>query len=183
MADEIRPEAADAVSRLRRLGLRTALLTGDRREAAEPVASAVGIEELRAGQTPEDKAGFLRAAAAAGRRALMVGDGINDAPALAAASVGCALAGGTAVALEASDLVLTSPRLDRVPEAVALARRTLRIVRQNLFWAFAYNVLALPLAAAGRVAPVHAAAAMVLSSVCVLGNSLRLGRRPGRNAA
>jgi Cu2+-exporting ATPase len=108
-----------------------------------------------------------------------VGDGINDAPALSTAAVGCALAGGADIALETSDLVLTRPAPSRVVDALILARRTLRVIRENLIWAFFYNVLAIPLAAAGRLAPVYAAAAMAASSACVLGNSLRLARGPG----
>jgi len=179
LEDALRPEAAEALAALASLGLETALLTGDRAEAGGRVAEAVGIREVRSGQSPEDKAAFLREREEAGVAALMVGDGINDAPALSAARVGCALAGGTDIALETSDLVLTRPDLRRLPLAVALARRTLRVIRQNLFWAFVYNLAAIPLAAAGKLAPVHSAAAMALSSVCVLANSLRLARLPG----
>jgi Cu2+-exporting ATPase len=179
LADEIRPEAARVLDQLRSQGLRTALLTGDRPGVARRVAALLGIEEVHAEQPPARKAEQIRSFLAAGEPVLMVGDGINDAPALSTASVGCAMAGGTDVALETSDLVLTRPDLERIPFAVALARRTLRIIRQNLFWAFAYNVLAIPLAAAGKVAPIHAAAAMALSSACVLANSLRLTRSKG----
>jgi Cu2+-exporting ATPase len=126
--------------------------------------------------TPEEKTAWVDAAVGRGDRVLMVGDGINDAPALSAATVGCAMSGGTDIALETSDLVFTRPDLGCLTLALVLARRTLRIIRQNLFWAFAYNVLAIPLAAAGKLTPIHAAAAMALSSVCVVGNSLRLAK-------
>jgi Cu2+-exporting ATPase len=125
---------------------------------------------------PEDKERWVRAAVESGELVLMVGDGINDAPALTAASVGCAMAGGTDAALGVSDLVLTRPELARIPFAVAISRRTMVAVRQNLAWAFAYNLVALPLAMSGRLAPVYAAAAMALSSLAVVGNSLRLLR-------
>ena len=140
------------------------------------LAENVRVSSVHAELSPADKAAWINQARAQGQRVLMVGDGINDAPALAAAQVGCAMVGGTDIALENSDLVLTRPNLERLVEALGLARRTLGIIRQNLGWAFAYNLLALPLAAAGMLAPIHAAAAMALSSVCVVSNSLRLGR-------
>ncbi len=176
LSDPLRPDAPAAVAALAGLGLRPALLTGDRERAAREVARRVGIREVHARLSPEDKAMWVRGRQAAGEPVLMVGDGINDAPALAAAAVGCALAGGTDVALDTSDLVLTRPDLLRLAEAVGLARRTLAVVRQNLGWAFGYNLVALPLAASGRLAPVWAAAAMAASSVAVLANSLRLAR-------
>ncbi|TLM68876.1 MAG: heavy metal translocating P-type ATPase [Deltaproteobacteria bacterium] len=175
--DTIRPGAGELVTALHRLGIRTVLLSGDSQAAAEQLAARIGIDEARGGLLPEGKCARLQAERDAGRRVMMVGDGINDAPALALADVGCALAGGTDIALTTSDLVLTVPRLDRLQEALQLARSTMSIVRQNLFWAFVYNLAALPLAAAGGLAPIHAAAAMALSSVCVVANSLRLGRK------
>ncbi len=177
--DPVRPDAASAVKNLTLAGLRPVLLTGDLPAAGQRVASQLGIEKVFGALTPGGKADWINEQRVRGERVMMVGDGINDAPALAAADVGCALAGGTDIALETSDLVLTRPDLGRLGEAVALGRRTLKIIRQNLFWAFAYNLLALPLAAAGQLAPIHAAAAMALSSVCVVGNSLRLARMPG----
>ncbi len=176
LEDELRPGAEQAVAAVASLGVTCALLTGDRADAAARLARRVGIREVRAELTPEDKAAWVREAAARGQGALMVGDGINDAPALSAASVGCAMAGGSDIALETSDLVLTRPALERVVFALRLARRTLWVVRENLAWAFAYNAVALPLAASGRLAPVWAAAAMAASSVAVLANSLRLRR-------
>ncbi|ALC17081.1 ATPase [Desulfuromonas soudanensis] len=172
--DTLRPEAADAVARLRRLGIGTAILTGDTVEAARSIGDRLGIDEVHGALSPGDKAEWVKNAMARGERVLMVGDGINDAPALSEADVGCAMAGGTDIALETSDLVLTRPDLTTLVAGVEVARRTLGIIRQNLFWAFAYNILALPLAAAGELAPIHAAAAMAASSICVVGNSLRL---------
>jgi Cu2+-exporting ATPase len=181
LEDPVRASAEDLAGRFGHLGMRTALLTGDRRAAAERIAKGLGIGTALAELSPGDKSDWVEARRREGERVLMVGDGINDAPALSAASVGCAMAGGTDIALETSDLILTKPDLDRLEEALRIARRTLRIIRQNLFWAFAYNLLALPLAAAGKLAPIHAAAAMALSSVCVVGNSLRLAKVKGES--
>ncbi|NJC88335.1 MAG: heavy metal translocating P-type ATPase [Desulfuromonas sp.] len=177
--DPPRPGAAELLAALRRTGIRTMLLSGDRQAAASRLGERLGIVEARGELTPEEKCARLEELRAAGQRVLMVGDGINDAPALALADVGCAMAGGTDIALATSDLVLTITRLEKLQEALELSRRTMSIIRQNLFWAFAYNLAALPLAAMGKLAPIHAAAAMALSSVCVVGNSLRLGRCKG----
>lgn len=179
LEDLPRQGAAELVTALRQLGLGTTLLTGDRPETGARLATALGLDASHGALTPAMKADWVAARQAAGQGVLMVGDGINDAPALATAEVGCAMAGGTDIALESSDLVLTRPDLAGVGVALRLARRTLGIIRQNLFWAFLYNLLALPLAASGRLAPIHAAAAMALSSVCVVGNSLRLASRRG----
>jgi Cu2+-exporting ATPase len=172
--DTLRPEAAAAVARLKLLGIGTAMLTGDTLEAARSLGAQLGIDEVHGALSPADKAEWVKKAMARGERVLMVGDGINDAPALSEADVGCAMAGGTDIALETSDLVLTRPDLMTLVTGMEVAQRTLRIIRQNLFWAFAYNILALPLAASGNLAPIHAAAAMAASSICVVGNSLRL---------
>jgi len=169
-----RAGAGELIATLRRLGLRTVLLTGDSQAAADRLAVQLGIDTAHAELTPAGKCARLREYRESGQHVLMVGDGINDAPALALADVGCAMAGGTDIALATSDLVLTRAELPRLLQALQLARRTLRIIRQNLFWAFAYNLAAVPLAAMGQLAPIHAAAAMAFSSVCVVGNSLRL---------
>jgi Cu2+-exporting ATPase len=175
LTDQVRTEARETLAELRRLGLGTVMLTGDRPEAAAPIARELGLE-FRARLTPADKAAWIAGRAEQGERVLMVGDGINDGPALSAASVGCAMAGSTDFALETADLVLTRPDLKRLVTALKLSRRALRVIRQNLFWAFFYNLLALPLAASGHLAPIYAAGAMAASSVCVVGNSLRLAR-------
>ncbi len=160
------------------MGLKTLLLTGDRRSAGLAAGKEAGIAEVHAELSPGDKAELVENRQIAGRPVLMVGDGINDAPSLSTAEVGCSLSGGTDIALETSGLVLTRPQIALLPVAVRLGRRTLRIIRQNLFWAFAYNLVALPLAAAGHLLPIHAAGAMAVSSVCVVANSLRLsGKR------
>jgi Cu2+-exporting ATPase len=172
-----RQGAGELIAVLQRKGIRTILLSGDHQAAAARLAERIGISEALGELTPEGKCARVQELRGAGHRVMMVGDGINDAPALALADVGCAMAGGTDIALATSDLVLTVPHLERLQEALQLSRRTLSIIRQNLFWAFAYNLAALPLAAMGQLAPIHAAVAMALSSVCVVGNSLRLGRR------
>jgi Cu2+-exporting ATPase len=174
--DQLRPGAAKLIAALQRLGVHTVLLTGDSQAAADRLAKQLGIGQVYGELSPEDKCTHLRQLRSSGRRVLMVGDGINDAPALALADVGCAMAGGTDIALATSDLVLTRSELGRLLDALQLARRTLSIIRQNLFWAFAYNLCAVPLAAMGLLAPIHAAIAMTVSSVCVVGNSLRLGK-------
>jgi Cu2+-exporting ATPase len=174
--DQIRSGAAQVLSQIHSLKLHSALLTGDRKATAEQVSAELGIDELAFAMSPADKAQWLEQARKDGHRTLMIGDGINDAPALSTADVGCSMAGGTDIALETADLVLTRPELGRLYEALFIARRSLRIIKQNLFWAFAYNLVAIPLAATGQLAPIWAAVAMASSSVLVVGNSLRLGR-------
>lgn len=173
--DSPRPEASSSLALLRRMGLHCMLLTGDRKDVGERVAQELGIEEVACELSPGEKAKRIQKRQLTGEL-MMIGDGINDAPALAEARVGCAMAGGTDIALESSDLVFTRPDLMRLPLAIALSRRTLMIIRQNLFWAFSYNLIAMPLAATGQLAPIYSALAMVSSSVLVLGNSLRLNR-------
>jgi P-type Cu+ transporter len=176
VTDTVKPSAAGAVARLRGLGLRPVLLTGDNSATAEAVAAAAGIDEIISGALPAAKAQVIADLHAAGRSVAMVGDGVNDGPALAAAQLGLALGSGTDVAICAADLILLRDDLDVVPDAITLARATFRTIRRNLAWAFCYNVLAIPLAALGFLNPLVAAAAMTLSSVFVVWNSLRLRR-------
>jgi Cu+-exporting ATPase len=176
VADAVKPSSAEAVAALRDLGLRPVLVTGDNRATADAVAAAVGIEEVVAEVLPAGKAELVAAMQAEGHVVAMAGDGINDAPALAQADLGLAVGTGTDVAIEASDLTMVSGDLRAAVDAIRLSRATLRTIRQNLAWAFAYNVAALPLAAAGVLSPVIAAAAMGLSSVSVVANALRLRR-------
>jgi Cu+-exporting ATPase len=177
-ADTLRPDAADAIGMLRDLGLKSVMLTGDQPEAARVVAAQLGIGDVHAGVMPAGKAGQvgqLMAELPAG--VIMVGDGINDAPALAAASVGVAMGGGMDIAMESAGIVLMHNRLTGVPGVIRLARHTLSKIRQNLFLAFIYNVLAIPLAVTGALSPIVAGAAMACSSISVVGNSLLLRRR------
>jgi len=185
IADRPRPEARDAIAKLRRAGLRVVMLSGDAQITAEAVAAQVGIDEVAAEVLPAQKAERIAQLQQGGDVVAMVGDGINDAPALAAADVGIAIGTGADVAIAASDVTLVRGDLRSVGAAIALSRATVRVMRQNLGWAFGYNVLAIPLAAGAlepvtgwMLSPVVASAAMALSSVSVVANSLRLKRAP-----
>ncbi|MBU6437979.1 MAG: HAD-IC family P-type ATPase, partial [Betaproteobacteria bacterium] len=185
--DALKPGAAQAVRQLHARGIRTVLVSGDHRAAAERVARALGIDEVMAEVLPADKAAKIAALRRGGATVAMVGDGINDAPALAAADVGLAMAnlgGGTDVALHTAGITLMrgDPRL--VPAALEVSRRTVRKIRQNLFWAFVYNTVGIPLAAFGLLNPVIAGAAMAMSSLSVMSNALLLTRwRPALSPA
>jgi P-type Cu+ transporter len=174
VADSIKPTSAQAVRDLRSLGLRPVLLTGDGAAAAAAVAGSVAVDDVIAQVLPGEKAQIVRRLQGEGRVVAMVGDGVNDAPALAQADLGIAIGTGADAAIEASDLTLVSGDLRSAADAIRLSRRTLATIRGNLAWAFGYNVAAIPLAAAGLLNPMIAALAMSLSSVFVVTNSLRL---------
>jgi len=183
IADPVRPGAAEAVAALRALGTEVVMLTGDQERTAQAVAKRVGITRVFAGVLPGQKVDKVAELQREGRTVGMVGDGVNDAPALARADVGFAMRSGTDVAIEAADVTLMRSDPRSVAEAILISRRTLRVIRQNLFWAFAYNVAGIPLAAGvfypafgWLLNPVFAGVAMSLSSICVVGNSLRLAR-------
>ncbi len=174
VADAVKHDAALAVERMRNLGIEVLMITGDNDRAARAVARETGIETVFSGVMPADKAEAVAGVRARGGVVAMVGDGINDAPALAAADVGIAMASGSDIAIESSDVVLMRPDVTGVVEVVEISRRAFHVIRQNLFWAFFYNMAALPLAMAGALTPIAAAAAMAASSVTVVANSLRL---------
>jgi Cu+-exporting ATPase len=176
IADAARPGAKQAIALLHRLGLKTVMATGDVEAVARHIAREVGIDRVVARASPGDKLELVRRLQAEGRRVGMIGDGINDAPALAAADVGFAIGGGADIAVESADITLVGGDIARVAGGIELSRRTMGIIRQNLFWALGYNVVAIPVAAAGRLNPMIAAAAMAMSSVSVVTNSLRLQR-------
>lgn len=174
LSDTPRPEAAEVVGTLRSMGLHTVLLTGDSRRAAASIAAKVGVDDVRAEVLPTDKAEVIESLRAEGHRVAMVGDGINDAAALASADLGLALVSGTDIAMRSADIICVRHHLGVVPDAIDLARRTLRTIRGNLAWAFVYNVAAIPIAAAGLLNPLISGLAMSLSSLLVVTNSLRL---------
>ena len=180
VADTIKASSRAAVDAFHDLGLEVVMATGDEPRAARAVADAVGIDRVVAGVLPSGKVDVVRSLQDGSRRVAVVGDGVNDAPALAQADLGIAMGTGADVAIEASDLTLVGGDLVAAADAIALARRTLTTIKGNLFWAFAYNVAALPLAALGVLNPVIAAGTMACSSLFVVSNSLRLRRFQGR---
>ena len=182
VADTVKATSAEAIAAFHDLGLTVTLLTGDNAKTARSVGRAVNVDHVIADVLPEAKAAEISRLQAEGHRVAMVGDGINDAPALAQADLGIALGTGTDVAIEASDLTIVSGDLRAAADAVALSRRTLSTIKGNLFWAFAYNSAAIPLAAFGFLNPMVAAAAMGMSSLFVVTNSLRLRRFDGYRA-
>jgi Cu+-exporting ATPase len=177
IADRPRANAAEAITRLHARGVETIMVTGDIDAAAHFVARQVGIVKVVAQARPEHKLEIVRSLQALGKKVGMIGDGINDAPALAAANVGFAVGTGTDVAIETADLTLVSGDINKVADALEISRDTLKVIRQNLAWAFGYNTLAIPIAAVGKLNPMVASIAMALSSISVVVNSLRLQRR------
>jgi Cu+-exporting ATPase len=174
--DPVRADAASAIAGLKALGIRTIMATGDRRAVADRIGRVAAIDEIHADMRPDDKLQLIKQLEREGRVVAMVGDGVNDAPSLAAATVGVAIGNGADIAMDAADIVLPDGSLAKLSFGIELSRRTLGVIKQNLFWAFGYNILAIPVAAAGKLSPMLAAAAMGLSSVSVVLNSLRLRR-------
>jgi Cu2+-exporting ATPase len=179
LADPLRGDAATAVARMRGLGLSVQVASGDGEPAVGSVCAALAIDEFQARQSPEDKLATIRRLQARGRRVLMVGDGVNDAPVLAGADVSVAMGHGSALAQRSADLLLLGNELSALPATIALARRTRRVIRQNLAWSLAYNLVAVTVAASGWIHPGWAALGMAGSSLGVTLNALRLARSPG----
>jgi Cu+-exporting ATPase len=177
IADKPRPEASGAIARLHKLGVETLMVTGDTEKTAIYIAAKVGIEQVVANAKPDEKLEIIRQLQAEGKKVGMIGDGINDAPALAAADVGFAIGSGTDVAIESADLTLVQGDITKVTETIELSTDTINVIKQNLFWAFGYNTIAIPVAALGKLNPMVASAAMALSSVSVIVNSLRLSKK------
>lgn len=177
IADKARPQSINAIKHLKKLGIQTLMVTGDTAKTANYIAAIVGIETVVANAKPEEKLAIIHQFQAEGKNVGMIGDGINDAPALAAANVGFAIGTGTDIAIESADMTLVQGDIGRVTSAIQLSTDTIRIIKQNLFWAFAYNVVAIPVAAFGRLNPMIASGAMALSSVSVIVNSLRLNKK------
>ena len=171
--DELRAEAKPMIGWLKTQGIRTVMLSGDKFENCERVAKLLGIDEFHAEQTPEQKLAVIESLRKSGTVA-MVGDGINDAPALAAATIGVSLSNATQVAIDSAQIILLHNDLSLLPEAISISKHTLKTIKQNLFWAFFYNTLAIPVAAVGLLKPIIAALSMAFSDVMVIGNSLRL---------
>jgi len=174
LEDQIKPTSAEAISALKEMGLKVVMVTGDRAETARALAEELGIDDVHAEVMPAGKSSLVRALKQKGERVAMVGDGVNDAPALAHADVAIAMGSGTDVAMETADMTLMNSDMRSIVQAIRLSRRTLATIRQNLFWAFVYNVIGIPVAALGLLNPILAAGAMALSSVSVVSNSLRL---------
>jgi Cu+-exporting ATPase len=177
IADKPRPQAVQAIQHLKKLGVHTLMVTGDTEKTAHHIANIVGIETVIANAKPEEKLAIIHQFQNEGKNVGMIGDGINDAPALAAADVGFAIGTGTDIAIESADMTLVHGDITKVTEAIQLSTDTIRIIKQNLFWAFGYNVIAIPVAAMGKLNPMIASAAMALSSVSVIVNSLRLSKK------
>ncbi|MAG11996.1 MAG: hypothetical protein CMI52_04300, partial [Parcubacteria group bacterium] len=176
IADEVKKESNEAIQQLHALGIKTAMVTGDNQKTAEAIAQKVGVTQIHAEVFPNDKLNIVKAEQKEGRRIAFVGDGINDAPALTQADLGIAMGTGTDIAIEAGQIVLVGGDPLKIPEAIKLSRRTFKTIKQNLFWAFIYNTVGIPLAALGFLNPMFAAGAMAFSSISVLLNSLRLKR-------
>jgi Cu+-exporting ATPase len=176
ISDKPRPEALSAINRLHKLGIQTLMVTGDTEKTAHYIAAKVGIEQVVANAKPDEKLAIVQELQEQGLQVGMIGDGINDAPALAAADVGFAIGSGTDIAIEAADLTLVQGDISKVTETIELSTNTINIIKQNLFWAFGYNTVAFPIAALGKLNPMVASAARALSSVSVIVNSLRLSK-------